>query len=269
VVSLQPCNTDALLVGPVEGDAGVDLSLVLPTYDEAENIAAVLTQLTTHLDSISALKYEIIVVDDDSPDGTWEKALEFAENASQVRVIRRQQERGLSTAVIRGWQVSRGRILGVMDADLQHPPEIAAKLWQEMARGADLAVASRHIEGGGVSDWSILRRIVSRCAQLIGFLILPEVTARVSDPMSGYFMITRDSVEGREMSPVGYKILMEVLGRGRMRWIAEVPYTFRERVEGSSKVANKIYAEYFLHLLRLRIYLLKASPLFRFLRGES
>lgn len=249
---------------PLPGAAAIDLSLVLPTFNEAKNIEAVLAQVISHLNSVPELSYEIIVVDDDSPDRTWEKALEFAETSSKVRVIRRQNERGLSTAVIRGWQISRGRILGVMDADLQHPPEVTAKLWQEMARGADLAVASRHIEGGGVSDWSIFRRIISRCAQLIGFLLLPEVTARVSDPMSGYFMLTRASIEDRELSPVGYKILMEVLGRGRMRWIAEVPYTFRERVEGSSKVTNKIYAEYFLHLLRLRIYLLKASPLFRF-----
>jgi dolichol-phosphate mannosyltransferase len=91
-----------------------------------------------------------------------------------------------------------------------------------------------------------------------------EVTARVSDPMSGYFMISRSAVEGQELSPVGYKILIEVLGRGRVRWISEVPYTFRERVEGSSKVSNKIYMEYFQHLLRIRIYLLKTSAAFRF-----
>jgi len=245
-------------------DATVDLSLVLPTYNEFQNIAAVLEQLTAHLDSVTGLSYEIIVVDDDSPDRTWEKALELSEKMENVRVVRRQNERDLSTAVIRGWQAARGKVLGVMDADLQHPPEITVKLWNKMARGADMAIASRHIEGAGVSDWNISRRIVSRIAQIIGLVLLPEVTARVSDPMSGYFMIDRSFVEGREMNPLGYKILIEVLGRCDVRWISEVPYVFRERVEGSSKVTGRIYFEYFRHLIRIRIHLLKASSTFRF-----
>jgi dolichol-phosphate mannosyltransferase len=257
-------HAQALLVESLEGDARLDLSLVLPTYNEGANIAVVLEQLIARLGSIPGLTYEIIVVDDDSPDRTWEIAERFAQTRPQVRVLRRQSERGLSTAVIRGWQVARGKVLGVMDADLQHPPEVTEQLWKEMARGAELAIASRHVEGGGVSDWSLARRIISRCAQLIGLAILPEVTARVSDPMSGYFMISRSSIAGRELHPLGYKILIEVLGRGKVGWISEVPYTFRERVEGSSKVTNKIYMEYFQHLLRIRMYLLKSSSFFRF-----
>lgn len=262
--TLQSSSDDALVVCPIAKAGAIDLSIVLPTFNESQNITTVLERLTTHLDSVPDLTYEIIVVDDDSPDLTWEKALQISERLSQVRVLRRQAERGLSTAVIRGWQIARGNILGVMDADLQHPPEVVVKLWKEMARGADLAVASRHIEGGGVSDWSLSRRIVSRCAQIIGFSILPEVTARVSDPMSGFFMVTRSSLAGHEMNPLGYKILIEVMGRAQPRWISEVPYTFCERAEGFSKVNTKIYVEYFWHLLRLRIDLLKNSSLFRF-----
>jgi dolichol-phosphate mannosyltransferase len=138
--------------------------------------------------------------------------------------MRREHERGLSTAVIRGWQAARGEVLAVIDADLQHPPEVTVKLCAEMDRGADLAVASRHIEGGGVSDWSALRRVLSRAAQLVGLVILPEVVGRVSDPMSGYFMLRRAAVQGVELSPLGYKILIEVIGRGPCRWIGEVPY---------------------------------------------
>jgi dolichol-phosphate mannosyltransferase len=263
ITSSQP-RAHALLVESLDGDGRVDLSLVLPTYNEVANIVAVLEQLIARLGSIPGLTYEIIVVDDDSPDRTWEMAERLAETRPQVRVLRRQTERGLSTAVIRGWQVARGKVLGVMDADLQHPPEVTEQLWKEMSRGAELAIASRHVEGGGVSDWSLARRIISRCAQLIGLAILPEVTARVSDPMSGYFMISRSSIAGRELNPLGYKILIEVLGRGKVGWISEVPYTFRERVEGSSKVTNKIYMEYFQHLLRIRMYLLKSSSFFRF-----
>ena len=99
--------------------------------------------------------------------------------------------------------IARGKILAVMDADLQHPPEVAAKLCREMLRGADLGIASRHVEGGGVSDWALGRRIVSRGAQLVGFCLLPEVIGRISDPMSGFFMIRRTSIQERELSPAG------------------------------------------------------------------
>ena len=262
--SAEAASTGPLSIPPVDEASGIDLSLILPTYNEGKNIAPIIEQLIPVLDSVAHLQYEIIVVDDDSPDRTWEKALELTEKYPQVRVVRRQGERGLSTAVIRGWQIARGRILGVMDADLQHPPEVAAKVAQEMLRGADLGIASRHIEGGGVSDWSLLRRIISRGAQMIGFLLLPEVIGRISDPMSGFFMIRRSALQGRMLSPLGYKILIEVLGRGQVGWISEVPYTFRERVEGSSKLTNRIYFEYFQHLLRLRLYLLQVSSFFRF-----
>jgi dolichol-phosphate mannosyltransferase len=264
VSPLVACSGGPLVIAPLDGESCLDLSLVLPTYNEAKNIEPIVEQLISVLDAVPHLQYEIIVVDDDSPDRTWERALELTERFPQVRVIRRQGERGLSTAVIRGWQAAQGKVLGVMDADLQHPPEVAAKVAQEMLRGADLSIASRHVEGGGVSDWSLARRIISRGAQLLGFMLLPEVIGRISDPMSGFFMIRRTCVQGRTLSPLGYKILIEVLGRGSVGWISEVPYTFRERIEGSSKLTNRIYLEYFQHLLRLRLYLLHTSRFFRF-----
>ena len=264
MASLQACPNGLLVIAAANADSSVDVSLVLPTYNEGKNIAAVIAQLVPVLDSVPNLQYEIIVVDDDSPDRTWEIALNLTDKFPQLRVIRRQGERGLSTAVIRGWQIAQGRILAVMDADLQHPPEVVANLCKEMIRGADLGIASRHVEGGGVSDWSLARRIISRGAQMIGFMLLPEVIGRISDPMSGFFMIRRSSIQDRELSPLGYKILVEVLGRGKIGWISEVPYTFRERVEGSSKLTNRIYFEYFQHLLRLRLYLLHNSSFFRF-----
>jgi dolichol-phosphate mannosyltransferase len=262
--SMLACPTGPLVVPPLDGEAIVDLSLVLPTYNEGKNIVPMLEQLIPVLDGVAHLQYEIIVVDDDSPDRTWEKALSLAEKFPQVRVIRRQGERGLSTAVIRGWQAARGRFLGVMDADLQHPPEVAANVAREMMRGADLAIASRHVEGGGVSDWSLVRRVISRGAQMIGYMLLHEVIGRITDPMSGFFMIRRTALQGRKLSPLGYKILIEVLGRGQVGWISEVPYTFRERSEGSSKLTNQIYLQYFQHLLRLRLFLVHESKFVRF-----
>jgi dolichol-phosphate mannosyltransferase len=244
--------------------AGIHLSIVLPTYNESKNIREMLARLTRVLDGAYPGAYEIIVVDDDSPDRTWEIAQSLSDQYPQLRVMRRQQERGLSTAVIRGWQGARGELLAVIDADLQHPPEIAVDLCNEIGRGADLAVASRHVEGGGVSDWSVPRRILSRAAQVLGLMILPGVVGRVSDPMSGFFVIRRSAIQGVELNPLGYKILIEVLGRGRFRWIGEVPYVFQERVQGESKVTRKVYVDYLRHLVRLRLSTLPVNRFVRF-----
>lgn len=247
----------ALCVRPLPAGP-VKLSLVVPTFNESRNLEELLGKLTATLDACVPGAYEVIVVDDDSPDRTWELALRLADHCPALRVMRRRGERGLSTAVIRGWQAARGQVLAVIDADLQHPPEILARLWGEIAAGADLAVGSRHAGGGGVSDWSALRRALSRGAQLLGLCVLPGVVGRVSDPMSGYFMVRRSALAGTALSPLGYKILIEVLGRGRIGRIAEVGYVFRERTEGESKVTARLYLEYLRHLLRLRLALLPA-----------
>jgi dolichol-phosphate mannosyltransferase len=239
------------------------LSLILPTYNESQNIEPIVKRLTLLLDSTLPEDYELIVVDDNSPDETWKVATEIMSHYPQLRVMRRCDEKGLSTAVVRGWQVARGEVLGVIDADLQHPPETVLQLLGEIEKGADLAVASRHVEDGGVSDWSITRRILSRGAQLLGLMILPGVIGRVSDPMSGCFMLRRECIAKKQLNPKGYKILIEVLGRGNIRWIGEVGYVFQERQEGESKVTWKQYLEYLEHLLRLRLDL---WPVGRFLR---
>lgn len=228
-------------------------SLVLPTYNESGNLEKIVSQLSSLLDTVLPGKYELIVVDDNSPDETWAIAQSLVPDYPNLRVMRRQRERGLSTAVIRGWQVARGEVLGVIDADLQHPPDVLLKLLAEIDHGADLAIASRHVEGGGVSEWSAIRRFLSRGAQLVGLVLLPRVVGRVSDPMSGYFMVRRRAIAGQLLSPVGYKILLEVLGRGNIEQIAEVGYVFQEREEGQSKVSWQQYTDYLLHLLRLRL----------------
>lgn len=240
------------------------LSLVIPTYNESKNIPKIVSLLTETLDQAIPGAYELIVVDDNSPDGTWEVAAQLMSEYPQLRVMRRIEERGLSTAVIRGWQAAQGEVLGVIDADLQHPPELLLKLWGEIVRGGDLAVASRHVEGGGVSDWSPIRRFLSRGAQTLGLVILPEVIGRVSDPMSGYFMVRRPSIAGKTLSPVGYKILIEVIARGRVPWIGEVGYVFQERQAGESKVTSKQYIDYLRHLVRLRFSLGPIARFFRF-----
>ncbi|GCL36632.1 dolichyl-phosphate beta-d-mannosyltransferase [Sphaerospermopsis reniformis] len=229
------------------------LSLVIPTYKERDNIENIINILTGLLDAAIPNNYELIVVDDDSPDFTWQVAQSLILDYPQLRVMRRQDERGLSSAVVRGWQAAKGRVLGVIDGDLQHPPEVLLQLLQKIEQGADLALASRHVEGGGVSSWSVVRRFLSRGAQVLGLIILPGVLGRVTDPMSGYFMVRRSAIAGATMNPVGYKILLEVIGRGNVREIAEAGYVFRERTEGESKVTWKQYVEYIQHLIRLRV----------------
>ncbi|MFM7601377.1 MAG: glycosyltransferase [Pseudanabaena sp.] len=230
----------------------VNFSLVVPTYNESKNLSKLVEILTQILNDYFNDNYELIIVDDDSPDLTWQVGLDLMPNYPQLRVMRRQGEKGLSTAVIRGWQASQGEILGVIDGDLQHPPETLLKMLDEITKGADLVVASRHIEGGGVSDWGFVRRLLSRGAQMLGLLILPSVIGRVSDPMSGYFLVRRSAIANCPMNPLGYKILIEVLGRGNIGSVAEVGYIFQERQEGESKVTWRQYVDYILHLLRLR-----------------
>ena len=231
----------------------IHLSLVIPTYKERDNIQNVVSILSRLLDESIPGNYELIVVDDDSPDRTWEIAQSLMPEYPQLRVMRRQQERGLSSAVIRGWQAATGSVLGVIDGDLQHPPEVLMQLLRSVEQGADLAVASRHVDGGGVSSWSVVRRFLSRGAQLLGLVILPGVLGRVSDPMSGYFMVRRSAIANATLNPVGYKILLEVIGRGKVDQLAEVGYVFCERKEGESKVTWKQYIDYIHHLVRLRL----------------
>ncbi len=249
-------------------------SLVVPTYNEAANIAEIISVLSAVLDRDIPNNYELIVVDDDSPDRTWEIAQSLIPKYQQLHVIRRLDERGLSSAVARGWQVARGEILGVIDGDLQHPPQIILQLLSAIEHGADLAVASRNISGGGVSSWSFARRCLSRGAQVLGLMILPRILGRISDPMSGYFLLNRQAIEGIQLRPIGYKILLEIIGRGRIDRITEVGYVFSERQAGESKVTWQQYVEYIQHLVRLRLSTGKIAkvrqrinfPLRRFIR---
>ncbi len=269
--SLLPVPTSPLVilglpVDSVDGESGdresryyrplipsaIKLSLIVPTYNESRNIGRILEVLSHLLDQALPHEYELIVVDDDSPDQTWLVAQTLMSDYPCLRVMRRQGERGLSTAIIRGWQAAKGEVLGVIDGDLQHPPDIVLKLLAEINQGADLSVASRHIENGGVSDWSLGRRLLSRGAQILGLIALPRIISQVSDPMSGYFMVRRSAIANKFLNPVGYKILIEVLGRGDITRIAEVGYIFNERQTGESKVSWKQYIDYIHHLLRLR-----------------
>lgn len=223
------------------------LSLVIPTYNERGNIEHLIEELRRILDRELAHRYELIVVDDDSPDQTWELAEQISQNLPQVRVLRRRTARGLSAAVVDGWKIARGELWGVIDADLQHPPSIIVPLLAGMQAGADLAVATRHLPGGGVSDWKWSRRALSRGAQGLAFLLVPQARL-VTDPMSGFFLVRAATLDLARVHPLGYKILLDVLATGRFLKIQEVPYVFRERTIGGSKVTLRQYSEFLVQI---------------------
>jgi dolichol-phosphate mannosyltransferase len=226
------------------------ISIVIPTYNEAAVIQETLRRASVALRSTGE-DFELLVVDDSSADGTAELA-ESAAPELPVRVLRRPGRLGLATAVLDGWAMARGEVLGVMDADLQHPPEVLGRLVKTLQeKGADLAIASRYVEGGGTSDWTLTRRAISRSATHMAATVLPLKLASVGDPMSGMFLVRASALAEVRLAPLGYKILLEVLAKARYDKLVEVPYIFEEREHGSSKLGPRQYYEYLWHLVRL------------------
>ena len=227
------------------------LSVVVPTLNERENIADFLAAVRKTLDAALAGHYEVVVVDDDSADRTWEIAANLAETFPELRVVRRRNEGGLAVAVIRGWQVARGALLGTINADFQHPPDVLGRLL-ERTEGADVVVATRHGDGGGLGDWGLTRRITSWGAAWIGRVLLPQVYSRVSDPLSGCYLVRRQAIQGVTLQPLGYKSLMEILVRGAIGEVHECGYEMRKRERGQSKVHALHPVQYIRHVFRLR-----------------
>jgi dolichol-phosphate mannosyltransferase len=226
------------------------ISVVIPTYNEGAVIEQTLRRAAAALHAAHE-EFELIVVDDSSADGTAELAESLAREFP-VRVLRRPGRLGLATAVLDGWAMARGDLLAVMDADLQHPPEILRPLTEALRQpDTDLVLASRYTSGGGATDWSWVRRFVSWGATHLASSVLPLTLAGVSDPLSGMFALRRSVLDGVQLKPLGYKILLEVLAKGRYRKFVEVSYTFEPRGHGSSKLGPRQYLEYLMHLARL------------------
>jgi len=244
---------------------GVDLSVVIPTFNESSGIAEIIHSLHSSLKELK-INFEIILVDDDSPDETWKIAAELTKEIPELTVIRRLGMKGLATAVICGWHHSTGQLLGVMDGDGQHPTEVIQDLFNTFnGSNNEVAIASRYLPHGGIKKWSFSRRLLSRGAQTLGQLLLPGAIGTINDPMSGYFIVKRSIITETELDPVGYKILLEILARSQTNKIQEIPYVFLERSFGKSKVAVSHYISYLRHLLRLRIQPLRSRALVRYL----
>lgn|SRR3989338_2412850 len=222
------------------------LSIIIPTYNEAENIDRLIALIDSNLLNF---EYEIIIVDDNSPDGTGEIARELSIKYP-LKIIHRDRKLGLATAVLDGFKIAKGDLLCVMDADLSHPPEEIIKMIDHLKRdSADVIVASRLIGGGKIEKWPAFRKFISFCAKC---LVRP--LTNIKDPMSGFFIINRNTIENVPLNPLGYKILLEILVKGRYKKAVEHPFVFKNRAYGKTKLDSKIVFHYFVHVVRLYYY---------------
>ena len=221
-------------------------SIVIPTYKEHDNIDPLVQRLG---DELHGRQYEILFIDDNSRDGIEEAVAELSARYP-ARIVVRKDVKGLATAVMDGFDLARYDTILVMDADLQHPPEIAPLLVDAIEKGADVAVASRYVAGGGNVGWNKLRQIISKGAIIMAHLLLP-LSRNVKDPMSGFFAFRRELIKNVKLAPIGYKILLELIVIARPRTVAEVPFMFRTREKGKSKLNLGQELEYIRHLVSL------------------
>ncbi|GAB6876276.1 glycosyltransferase [Thermaerobacter litoralis] len=221
------------------------LSIIVPTYNERDNVE----RLVERIRAAVSIPFEIVFVDD-SRDDTPQILARLAARYPEVRFVHREDDRGLGTAVVTGFRLARGDLLAVMDADLQHPPEKLMDLVREAERGADVVVPSRFVPGGSDGGLSPFRKLVSWSARWLARLLLRRVRP-ITDPTSGFFLLRRSVIEGVELNPVGWKILIEVLVKGRYRRVVEIPYAFKARAAGESKMGWREQWEYLVHLVRL------------------
>jgi len=223
---------------------GLKFSIVIPTYNEAGGIERLLRALNDvfvrHF-----LDGEVVVVDDNSPDGTG-AIVDRLSSELPVRCLHRPGKLGLSSGVIDGWKFARAEsdALGAMDADFSHDVDILPKMVQALENGYGLAVGSRYVAGGGITNWPKRRIITSKVA-----CMLAQPLTHIKDITSGYFLVRREALEGVELDPIGFKIGLEVIAKAHYGKAIEVPYVFTDRVVGQSKMSQK---EIFNYLKQLR-----------------
>lgn len=227
---------------PAHGIAAPLVTIVVPTYNERANIAPLVDGIAA---AMGDLPWEIVVVDDDSPDQTWAEVARIAAIEPRLRCLRRVGRRGLASAVVEGAMAASGDYVAVMDADFQHDERVLPAMYARLAHdGADLVVGTRYADGGGVGEWKRSRRRMSDAATRIARLLVGHQT---SDPMSGFFMARRQVFAAAvyDLSSQGYKILLDLISAhpGALR-IVDVPYTFRNRRAGTSKISPMVLAEF-------------------------
>ena len=227
---------------PQQGVGLPVLSVVVPTFNERDNVTALYRKLDATLKGIA---WEVVFVDDNSPDGTWDVVRALARRDSRVRCLRRIGRRGLSGACIEGILASSAPFAAVMDADLQHDETQLPNMLSLLQRGeADLVIGSRYVEGGSADSFNRHRAGASALATEVAKRVLG---VRVADPMSGFFMVRRDRFEqlAPELSTQGFKILLDVIAtaHGKLRTV-EVPYAFGSRLHGESKLDSMVALDF-------------------------
>ena len=230
-----------------------DLSIVIPTYNERDRLAELVRALF-QASSAAAIDLELVIVDDNSPDGTGALADELA-RTHQMQVVHRAGKLGLGTAVVAGFAAAAGETFGVMDADFSHPPSLVPKMLMAFrATKADVLVASRYVPGGSTPDWPFKRRLLSRIGCLLARGLSP-----IRDAASGFFLIRRDIARGVEIKAGGFKICLELIVRGAPGSLVELPYRFDDRELGESKMSMREASGY-LYQLRDLYLLTWSSP---------
>lgn len=230
----------------------LSLSVILPTYNESQNIATMIDSIAEALPK--GMQAEIIVVDDSSPDGTGDIAESHActlgKKEIQIEVIRRPAKLGLSSAILAGANSACGEVVVVMDSDMSHPPQTIPHMLDEI-RKCDIVVASRYVKGGAVAGWPFKRKIVSKGANKVARYSLG---IHIKDPMSGFFAFKRHIIKGIKFDAIGYKMLLEILVKARGARVNEIPYTFINRRLGTSKLDSKVAVDYARAVWRLYRY---------------
>jgi len=232
-----------------------EVSIIIPTYNESENIIQVLKSIGEHLpEDIAA---EALVVDDNSPDGTGKIVEDYITDAHNeigytIEVIHRKTKSGLSSAILDGIQHSTGEIVVIMDSDFSHPPKIIPQLVEEIKTSkCDIVIASRFVPGGAINGWSTKRKLISKTAKGIA---KAGLGVNESDPMSGFFAFLRKILEGIKFDAIGYKMLLEILVKTKGAKVKEIPYTFTDRTRGSSKLDSSTMFDYVKSVWKLYRY---------------
>ena len=237
------------------------VSIIIPTLNEAENLPLLVPRVA---EVLGGTKFEIIVVDDDSRDDTRGVCAKLSESYPLALIVRQNIKDGLSGAVLQGMAAASGRTLVVMDADLQHPPEKIPELLAALDAGADFALGSRYVPGGGTAErWGPLRKVNS----LVATFLARPFAGRTSDPMSGFFALRKTTYEAAtRLTPLGYKIALELMCKARVKDVREIPIHFGLRERGQSKLTLKQQFRYLEHLSRLYDFTFpRASPIVKFL----
>lgn len=231
-------------------DNRIKISIVIPTYNERDNVKILLESLIINLKN--TVKYEIIIVDDNSPDGTGKIVDDLSRYNKHINVVHRPAKMGISSAIIDGIKISKGKYILISDGDLQHSTKFIKILVNEIEKGYDLVIASRYVKEAKIEGWTLIRKIISLGATSLAHLLFPE-TRKINDPLSGYFIFEKNKIKNLKLSRIGWKILLELLIKAQFAAIKEIPYNFKTRIKGKSKMGVFEYFDYLKLLLMLQI----------------